>query len=88
MSEVTITPEELEAMLDRAAKRGAKEALAELGLHDGSASQDMNDLRGLLAAWRDTRKTMWQTAVRIGTGSLLIFIAAAVWMSVKTNAGP
>jgi len=87
MGEVTITAAELEAMLDRSAKRGAKAALAELGLHDESASQDLNALRGLLAAWRDTRKTMWQTAVRIGTGSMLIFIAAAVWVSVKTNAG-
>ena len=31
---MSISPEELEDMLDRAAKRGAKAALREVGLHD------------------------------------------------------
>jgi len=87
MSNVQITAEELEAMLDRAAKRGATAALQELGLHDESAPKDLDELRGLLAAWRDTRKAMWQTIVRIATGSILLFIAGAVWMSFKSNVG-
>jgi len=33
-----LTPEELEAMLDRAAKKGASEALRSLGLHDEGAA--------------------------------------------------
>ena len=37
MSSTTLTPEDLEAMLDRAARRGAAEALATLGLHDATA---------------------------------------------------
>lgn len=87
MGSVQLTPQELEEMLDRAAKKGARAALEELGLHDENAPQDLDELRGLLSAWRDTRKTMWQTVVRIFTGGLLMFIAAAVWMSIKDNVG-
>ena len=87
MSNVQLTHEELEAMLDRAAKRGARAALQELGLHDENAPRDIDELRGLLSAWRDTRSTMWQTAVRIITTGTLMFIAAALWMSFKDRVG-
>lgn len=87
MGNVQLTPEELEAMLDRAAKKGARAALEELGLHDENAPKDLDELRGLLSAWRETRTTMWQTIVRIATGGVLLFIAASVWMSVKDKVG-
>jgi 2-iminoacetate synthase ThiH len=87
MGNVQLSHEELEEMLDRAAKRGARAALTELGLHDESAPRDLDELRGLLSAWRDTRKTMWQTVVRIATGGILMFIAAAVWVSVQDKVG-
>ena len=51
-----MTPEELEDMLDRAAKRGASAALREVGLHDDDARKDISEMRSLLEAWRDTRK--------------------------------
>jgi len=80
MSEVKLSPEELEAMLDRAARRGAKEALASIGLLDADAHRDMTEMRILLEAWRDTRRSVWSTAVRVSTTALLVFIAGAVWM--------
>lgn len=79
------TEEELERMLDRAAKRGAKAALADLGLHDENASRDIGDLRELLSSWKETRRAVWTTAVKLGTTALLLFIAGAVWLSVKTK---
>ena len=51
-----ITPEQLEEMLDRAAKKGASEALRELGLQDQDAANDIRVMRGLLEAWRYTKK--------------------------------
>ena len=71
MGNIQLSPEELEAMMDRAAKRGAYAALKELGLHDDHAPQDIDELRGLLSAWR----------------AFLIFIAGAVWMSFKVKVG-
>ena len=56
-----ITPEELEDMLDRAAKRGATAALREVGLHDDDARKDIIEMRNLLETWRDTRRGVWST---------------------------
>ena len=79
---INLTPDELEAMLDRAARRGAKEALKSLGLQDDDAHKDLLEMRTLLEAYRDTKKSIWQTAVRISTVALLSFIAASVWMQL------
>ena len=79
---INLTPEELEAMLDRAARRGAKEALKSLGLQDDDAHKDIVEMRTLLEAYRDTKKSIWNTAVKISTVALLSFIAASVWMQI------
>lgn len=82
MSNINLTPEELESMLDRAARRGAKEALKSLGLQDDDAHKDLHEMRTLLEAYRDTKKSIWSTVVRISTVALLSFVAASVWMQL------
>ena len=82
MSNINLTPEELEAMLDRAARRGAREALKSLGLQDDDAHKDLHEMRTLLEAYRDTKKSIWSTVVRISTVALLSFVAASVWMQL------
>jgi len=77
MSNLKISPEELEEMLDRSAKR----ALESIGLTDENAARDIMEMRSLLDAWRDTRKSIWNTTVKILTVATLTFIAGAVWMS-------
>lgn len=79
---INLTPEELEDMLDRAARRGACEALKSLGLHTDDAQNDFYEMRSLLEAYRDTKKSIWNTIVRISTVALLSFIAASVWMQI------
>ena len=83
MTQLSLTPEELEDMLDRAARRGAKQALSAIGLHDTNAAKDINEMRGLLEAWRDTRKGIWTTVVKITTVGVLTFITGAVWMTLN-----
>jgi hypothetical protein len=78
-----LTEEQLEAMLDRAAKKGAAQALRELGLQDESAATDLREMRSLLDAWRLTKKSIWATTVKMGTVAVISFVAAAVWMSFK-----
>jgi 2-iminoacetate synthase ThiH len=82
MSNITLTPEELEIILDRAAKRGAKLVLRELGLHDESAAEDMREVRNLLTTWRQTRLSIWNTFVKITTVAIFSFVAAAIWMKL------
>jgi hypothetical protein len=87
MGNVNMTPEEFEAMLDRAAKKGARAALEELGLHDQNAEKDLEELRSLLSSWRDTKKAMWSTTVKVITTAVLIFITGAVGFYIKNNTG-
>lgn len=82
MSDINLTPADLEAMLDRAAKRGAKEALSAIGLHDASAGQDIHEMRNLLISWRETKKSVWSTFIKITTIAILSFIATAVYMQL------
>ena len=82
MADIKLTPEEIETMLDNAARRGAKEALRSIGLLDDDAARDIIEMRSLLEAWRDTRKSVWSTVVKLTTVALLTFIAGAVWMTM------
>ena len=70
---------ELEILLDKAAKRGAREALRDIGLSDEEAYDDMKELRSLLDVWRDTRRTVGQTIARVITMSILGLIAVGVY---------
>ena len=82
MNNITLTIEQIEEMLDKAARRGAKEALRSMGLLDDDAARDIIEMRSLLAAWRATRKSVWSTIVKVTTVALLTFIAGAVWMTM------
>ena len=82
MSDIKLTPDDLEEMLDNAARRGAKEALRSIGLLDDDAQKDILEMRNLIEAWRDTRRSIWSTVVKVPTVALLTFIAGAVWMTM------
>jgi hypothetical protein len=74
---------EFQEMLENAAKAGAAEALRELGLHDENAAEDVRALRGLLDAWRDARRTAWQTAIKIITTGALVAMTVGVTLHLK-----
>jgi len=57
--------------------------LVAVGLHDENAANDIRQIRSLLDAWKDTRKSIWSTFVKLSTVALLTFIAGAVWMSIN-----
>ncbi len=82
MSDIKLSPEELEEMLDNAASRGAKEALRSIGLLDDDAAKDIIEMRNLIEAWRDTRRSIRSTVVKMTTVGVLTFIAGAVWMTM------
>jgi len=50
----------LRALVEEASELGAGRALEALGLSDGKARRDMDELRELLHAWRDAKKSAWQ----------------------------
>jgi hypothetical protein len=69
----------LRALVEESSQAGARRALGALGLDDEKARRDMDELRELLSAWRDAKRTAWRAvvswAVRIALAALLIGIA-------------
>lgn len=53
----------LRAIAEEAGELGASRALARLGLDDKDAAKDMAELRQLLEAWRDAKKSAWKAVV-------------------------
>jgi hypothetical protein len=71
----------LRGLIEEASELGAERALGALGLCDPHARRDMDELRELLQAWRDAKKSAWAAIV---TWVVRIVLAALVLgMSVK-----
>jgi hypothetical protein len=52
----------LRAIAEEAGELGAHRALSKLGLDDAGAGKDMAELRELLAAWRDAKRSALKAA--------------------------
>ena len=78
-----MSAEAIEQMICRAAKQGAKEALESVGLHDKEAGDDLRELRGLLEAWRSTKRTVWSQIIKATTMAVLGAIVAGTWLQFK-----
>ena len=69
----------LRALVEEASELGAARALEKLGLGDDKARGDVDELRELLSAWRDAKRSAWKAAVewlvRVVLALLLVGIA-------------
>ena len=69
----------LRALVEDASQAGAARALGALGLDDPRARRDMDELRELLSAWRDAKRSARQAVVswvaRVMLALLLIGLA-------------
>jgi len=71
----------LRALIEEASEVGAERALEALGLRDETARRDMDELRELLRAWRDAKKSAREAVV---AWMVRIFLAVLVaGMAVK-----
>ena len=75
--------EDFNEMLNNAAERGAERCLAHLGLENGSAAKDIRDLRDLLEAWRDARRTAWRTTIKVITTAVLAMLLVGAAIKLK-----
>ncbi|MBA14857.1 DUF6127 family protein [Sphingosinithalassobacter portus] len=73
----------LRAIVEEAGELGARRALAKLGLDDGAAPKDMAELRELLGAWRDAKKS----AVRAVIGWLAHLALAGLLVGLAVKLG-
>lgn len=74
---------EFAQLLELAAERGARKALADVGLDGDDAADDIRDLRSLLGCMRLAKHTAVQTAVRLITTGILIALMAGVAVKLK-----
>ncbi|MEY3905541.1 MAG: hypothetical protein RIR59_364 [Pseudomonadota bacterium] len=71
----------LQGLLEQASETGARRALARLGLDDASAAKDMNELRELLSAWRDAKRSARKAA--IGWVVRMVLALVLIGLAVK-----
>ena len=71
----------LRALVEEASQSGATRALGALGLDDPRARRDMDELRELLSAWRDAKRTARRAVV--GWTMRVLLAAVLIGMAVK-----
>ncbi len=84
---VVMPREEFEKLLEQAAERGARRALADVGLDGEDAASDIRELRGLLEAFNTAKHTAWQTLIRITTTGLILALMAGAAVKLKLFGG-
>jgi hypothetical protein len=73
----------LRALIEEASGAGAGRALAALGLEGEGARRDMDELRELLRAWRDAKKSAREAVVSWAVRIVLALLVAG--MAVKAG---
>jgi hypothetical protein len=78
-----LDPLMVRALIEEAADLGASRALARLGLQDASAGSDLKDLRALLEAWRDMKRSVWRAVAGWAAKLLLALLLAGLAVKMK-----
>ena len=68
----------LRAIAEEAGELGASRAMTRLGLADDKARADLAELRELLAAWRDAKRSAWRTVLSWVLGWLSALVLAGI----------
>ena len=84
---VRLPPEEFEALLECAAERGAMHALSEVGLDGPEAARDIRELRGLLDAYNEAKRTAGLTMVKMLVTGLVMALLAGAFVKLKLFGG-
>jgi hypothetical protein len=75
----------LRALVEEASETGAERALGALGLRDATARRDMDELRELLQAWRDAKKSAVRAVMswilRVGLALLVMGMAVKLGLT-------
>ena len=70
------------------AGRGSGGVLERLGLENGHAERDILELRELLDAWRDARRTAWRTSIKVMTTAILAMLLVGAAIKLKIMGAP
>ena len=84
---VSLPQEEFEEILERAAERGARHALTEVGLDGPEAANDIRELRGLLDAFNEAKKTAGLTIIKMLVTGMVMALLAGAFVKLKLFGG-
>jgi hypothetical protein len=84
---IQLRMDDFDDILEQAAEKGAERCLAHLGLENGHAARDIRELRDLLDAWRDARRTAWQTIIKVVTTGALAMLLLGAAIKLKLFGG-
>lgn len=68
----------LRAIAEESGELGATRALTRLGLADDDAQRDMAELRELLGAWRDAKRSVWKAVIGWIARTLLALVLVGI----------
>jgi len=85
---VVMPHDEFETLLERAAERGARHALSDVGLDGPDAANDIRELRNLLDAFNEAKKTAGLTLVKMLVTGLVLALVAGTIVKIKLFGGP
>ena len=84
---VTMPHDDFEQMLERAAERGARHALHEVGLDGEDAAHDIRELRNLLDAFNEAKKTAGLTIIKMVVTGLVMAILTGTLIKLNLFGG-
>ena len=84
---VVMPRDEFEELLERAAERGARHALADVGLDGPEAANDIRELRGLLDAFNEAKKTAGLTIIKMLVTGMVMALLAGAFVKFKLFGG-
>ena len=84
---MTLPKQDFEDMLERAAERGARHALHEVGLDGADAAHDIRELRNLLDAFNEAKKTAGLTIVKMLVTGLVLALMTGSLIKLKLFGG-
>jgi len=84
---VTMPQADFEQMLERAAEKGARHALHGVGLDGEDAAQDIRELRNLLDAFNEAKKTAGLTIIKMVVTGLVMAILTGTLIKLKLFGG-
>jgi len=79
---VSLPQEEFEEILERAAERGARHALSEVGLDGPSAAQDIRELRNFIEALNEAKRTAGMTFIKMLVTGLVLAVVAGTFVKL------
>jgi hypothetical protein len=85
---VVMPHDEFETLLEHAAERGSIHALSGVGLDGTDDTSDIRELRNLLDAFNEAKKTADLTLVKMRGTGLVLTLPAGTIVKIKLFGGP